>query len=113
MNSLPLTQQSCHGREIHRLGSSELPALLAQLKEWQLNNAQNGIEKTLNFKDYAQTTAFVNAVVWLAQREDHHPDISFGYNRCHIALGTHQVGGLSIKDFILAAHIDQLLLPTS
>ena len=48
-------------------------------------------------------------VARLAQREDHHPDMNFGYNRCRVAWSTHSVGGLSMNDFICAAKVEALL----
>ena len=56
------------------------------------------------------TMAFVNAVAWIAHREDHHPDLLVSYNRCTVRFNTHSVGGLSINDFICAAKVDGLLL---
>jgi 4a-hydroxytetrahydrobiopterin dehydratase len=51
----------------------------------------------------------VNAVAWIANREDHHPDLTVGYKRCEVRYSTHSVGGLSENDFICAAKIDDLL----
>jgi 4a-hydroxytetrahydrobiopterin dehydratase len=48
-------------------------------------------------------------VAWIAHREDHHPDLEVGYNRCTVRFSTHSVGGLSENDFISAAKIDTLL----
>jgi 4a-hydroxytetrahydrobiopterin dehydratase len=53
--------------------------------------------------------AFVNAVAWIAHREDHHPDLAVSYNRCRVEWSTHSVGGLSENDFICAAHIEAML----
>ena len=61
------------------------------------------------FKNYYQTQAFVNAVAYVAHRADHHPDITFGYNRCRVGLTTHAINGLSSNDFICAARIDRLV----
>lgn len=61
------------------------------------------------FKNYYRTQAFVNAVAYIAHREGHHPDITFGYNYCHIELITHAIDGLSENDFIVAAKIDALV----
>jgi len=44
----------------------------------------------------------------VAAQEDHHPDISFGYNACTITWWTHAVDGLSENDFICAAKVDRL-----
>ncbi len=82
-------------------------SLLAVLPGWQEQDGE--IVKTFSFKNYYQTTAFVNAVAWLAQREDHHPEITFGYKTCTVRYSTHSIGGLSENDFICAAKIDALL----
>lgn len=75
---------------------------------WQVVEG-NRIVGEFEFKNYYQTQAFVNAVAYIAHREDHHPDISFGYKKCTISLTTHAIGGLSDNDFISAARIDRLL----
>jgi 4a-hydroxytetrahydrobiopterin dehydratase len=56
-----------------------------------------------------QTMAFVNASAWISHREDHHPDIEVGYNKCRVSYMTHAIDGLSENDFICAAKIDSLL----
>ncbi|MCG6872379.1 MAG: 4a-hydroxytetrahydrobiopterin dehydratase, partial [Gammaproteobacteria bacterium] len=61
------------------------------------------------FKNYYETTAFVNGAAWIAHREDHHADIRFGYRECEISYTTHAIGGLSDNDFICAAKINALL----
>ena len=53
--------------------------------------------------------AFVNATAWVSHREDHHPDLEVGYNKCRVRYSTHSVGGLSENDFICAAKIEALL----
>jgi 4a-hydroxytetrahydrobiopterin dehydratase len=52
--------------------------------------------------------AFVNAVAWIANVEDHHPDLEVGYNYCRMTFATHSIGGLSENDFICAAKVDSL-----
>ena len=89
------------------LTDGEISLLLPEISGWELRDGQ--IRKTLNFKDYHQTMAFVNAVAWLAHREDHHPDLEVGYNRCAVRYSTHAVKGLSENDFICAAKVDALL----
>jgi 4a-hydroxytetrahydrobiopterin dehydratase len=84
--------------------------LMSQLDDgWNL--ADNGLEisRDFEFKDFHQTMAFVNAVAWIAHREDHHPDLEVGYGRCRVRFSTHAVGGLSQNDFICAAKVDELL----
>lgn len=66
------------------------------------------IVKTYRFTDHYQTLAFVNALAWISHRQDHHPDLTVGYNQCTVAYTTHSAGGLSDKDFLCAAKVDAL-----
>jgi 4a-hydroxytetrahydrobiopterin dehydratase len=91
----------------HRLDAARSTRLLRLLPGWE--DAGNEIAKTYRFSDYAETLDFVTEVAALARREDHHPEINFGYNRCRVAWSTHSVGGLSTNDFICAAKIEALL----
>ncbi len=91
------------------LDRSAVDGLLAQLPGWTLNDAATGIARIFRFKNYYETMAFVNALAWVAHREDHHPDIEVGYNRCHVRFSTHSVKGLSHNDFICAAKLNAIL----
>ena len=103
-----LTTQHCRPLEGHAaMSAAEIDAHLERVPGWAL--VGGAIEKTYRFNDYHRTMAFVNAVAWIAHREDHHPDIAFGYNRCSVRFNTHSVGGLSLNDFICAAKVDALL----
>ncbi|WP_373018989.1 4a-hydroxytetrahydrobiopterin dehydratase [Thiomicrorhabdus sp.] len=82
---------------------------LSQLQGWEAPLDYASIKKQFQFKNYHQTIAFVNAVTWVANREDHHPEICFGYNQCTITLTTHNAKGLTMNDMIMAAKIDALL----
>jgi 4a-hydroxytetrahydrobiopterin dehydratase len=86
---------------------AEVQRHLADAPGWAL--VDGSIEKTFRFEDYHRTMAFVNAVAWIAHREDHHPDIAFSYNRATLRFNTHSVGGISLNDFICAAKVDALL----
>ena len=77
--------------------------------QWQLSADGKQITGTFEFKNYYRTTAFVNAVAWIAHNEDHHPDIAFGYKTANVTYWTHAIGGLSENDFICAAKVDALL----
>ena len=71
---------------------------------------KNGeIVKTFNFKNYHETVAFVNAAAWIANREDHHPEIELSYKTCVVRYSTHSIGGISDNDFICAAKINSLV----
>jgi 4a-hydroxytetrahydrobiopterin dehydratase len=89
------------------LTQAEAKKLMEQLEGWTLH-AQT-IDKTFEFKNYYQTMAFVNAAAWVSHREDHHPDMTVGYNKCRVEYSTHAIGGLSENDFICAAKVDALL----
>jgi 4a-hydroxytetrahydrobiopterin dehydratase len=88
------------------LTEPEVRKLLQQLDGWE--QAGNRIAKTYLFKNYYQTMAFVNAAAWISHREDHHPDLTVGYNQCRAEYTTHAIGGLSENDFICAAKLDRL-----
>lgn len=81
--------------------------LLKSIPGWQLR--ENAIAKTFNFDNYYETMAFVNATAWISDRENHHPDLEVGYNKCVVHYSTHAVNGLSENDFICAAKIEALM----
>jgi 4a-hydroxytetrahydrobiopterin dehydratase len=80
--------------------------LLRQLKGWIIEDGK--LVKVYPFTNYYQTMAFVNALAWISHREDHHPDLAVGYNKCRVEYATHAIGGLSENDFICAAKCDAL-----
>ena len=88
------------------LTGTELDSFLKQVPGWE--HAGQVIAKGWAFRNYYETMAFVNAVAWIAHREDHHPDMSVGYNRCRVEFSTHSIGGISENDFICAAKIEAL-----
>jgi 4a-hydroxytetrahydrobiopterin dehydratase len=92
------------------LGPERVNGLLASLHhDWAQVADGKAIERTYKFKNYYQTIAFVNALAWIANREDHHPDLSVHYNRCVVRYSTHAVDGLTDNDFICAAKVDRLV----
>lgn len=93
------------------LTATTVVANLAQLEGWTLtgDGAEVAIEKAFAFDDYYRTLAFVNAVAFIAHAQDHHPHLSVTYKRCVVRFNTHDVGGLSQRDFDCAARVDALL----
>jgi 4a-hydroxytetrahydrobiopterin dehydratase len=89
-----------------RLAADELAAHLATLTGWV--QAGDRIEKTFRFADYHQTLAFVNALAWIANREDHHPDLGVHYDRCVVTWSTHDAAGVTLNDVICAAKVERL-----
>lgn len=97
----------CEGG-VKPLSEVEAKKLLDQLKDWQLNASTKEIQRNFHFKDFYHTMAFVNAIAWIANQENHHPDLEVGYNYCRVKFSTHAIQGLSENDFICAAKIDSL-----
>ena len=99
----------CEGG-VPALDAAACGELMSQLgPRWTLAEDARSITARFEFKNYYHTTAFVNALIYVAHREDHHPDVSFGYKTCEVRYWTHAVGGLSENDFICAAKIDALI----
>jgi 4a-hydroxytetrahydrobiopterin dehydratase len=88
------------------LKQDEVVGLLKQLQGWEF--ASGKIAKTYSFTNYYQTMAFVNAAAWISHREDHHPELGVGYNKCRVEYMTHAINGLTENDFICAAKLDAL-----
>lgn len=90
------------------LDTKQAETLLSQVDGWELDADSSSLQREFSFDNFYQTIAFVNALAWIANREDHHPDLEVGYKRCLVRYTTHAVGGLSRNDFICAARIDAL-----
>jgi len=103
-----LADRSCRPLPAGTLALTQeaIAAGLKQLPGWEF--ADGAIGKNFSFDNFAATMAFVNSVAEIAAREDHHPDMRVGYDKCRIAYSTHSVGGLSENDFICAAKIEAL-----
>jgi 4a-hydroxytetrahydrobiopterin dehydratase len=80
---------------------------LSALPAWKLQAPE--IERVVEFPDFVAAMAFVNQVAEKAELAGHHPDIDIRYNRVRLALVTHDAGGLTERDFDLAASIEALL----
>ena len=87
------------------LSAEQAASLLAGLPEWQISAGE--LVRTYKFEDFLAALAFVNRVAALAEKADHHPDIDIRYNKVRLALVTHDAGGLTAKDFDLAAQTDR------
>ena len=104
-----LASRHCSPAHGPALSTDSAQALLGQLAGWTMSTGAKEIRKTFPFENYYQAIAFVKAVAWIAHREDHHPDMTAGYNKVTIVYATHSVSGLSENDFICAARVDALL----
>ena len=89
------------------LNADEVAVLFQALPQWRQNGA--AIERGLQFADFSAAWGFMTRVALAAERLDHHPTWSNTYNRVHIALTTHDAGGLTARDQALAKIIDGLV----
>lgn len=93
------------------LTATQIIASLAKVEGWKLHGdgADVAIEKTYRFDNFLKTLAFVNAVAYIAEQQDHHPELLVTYGSCSVRFNTHDVHGVSRSDFECAALVDALL----
>ena len=94
------------------LSATEIVTRLSQLNGeqalgWRL--IDGALEKSFSFKNFHQTMGFVNALAFIANTENHHPDLQVSYGRCTVRFNTHDVNGISVSDFFCASKVDALL----
>jgi 4a-hydroxytetrahydrobiopterin dehydratase len=106
----PPIRKETENRPKSALNATAVVANLAKLEGWTLNGdgPEVVIEKTYSFENYYQTMAFVNAVAFIAHAQDHHPHLSVQFKRCVVRFNTHDVAGLTLRDFDCAARVDAL-----
>jgi len=90
------------------MNTQEINEKLKSLKEWSYNEESKSLVKTYNFKSYTKNISFVNAIAWIANKLNHHPDLEVSFNKCVVKITTHDEGGISEKDFQLAREIENL-----
>lgn len=93
-----------HMTEDDALAPEDIAAQLQAVPQWRFQSG--ALRRTFSFDDYYRTMAFVNALAWIAHREDHHPELTVTYNRVTVAFDTHSAKGISLNDFICAAQAD-------
>lgn len=103
-----LASKMCSPKRGKALEKKAASALLKELSGWSLVDGGKGIRREFAFKNYYPTMAFVNAVAWIASQQDHHPDMTVGYDKVGVVFSTHSAGGLTENDFICAAKVDAL-----
>lgn len=89
-----------------KLSDAQVEVALANVPEW--SESGGVIQRTYLFKDFVGSLAFVNKVAQLAELRQHHPDILIRWNKVTLSLSTHDSGGITHKDFDLAAECDRL-----
>jgi 4a-hydroxytetrahydrobiopterin dehydratase len=71
--------------------------------EWRLQGDK--LVREWAFKDFVAAMTFVNHIAAMAEAADHHPDIAIRYNRVHLGLSSHDVGGITERDTAMASRI--------
>ena len=101
----------CEGN-IPPFDKSEIHQYLKKVDGWDVKSSDDNsffLIKEFKFEDFKKSQIFVNKVSDIAEKESHHPDISFGWGYCKIKIFTHAIKGLAESDFILAAKIDKII----
>lgn len=88
------------------LSQLDAESRLRSVPSWHIEAGE--LTRTFTHKDFRAALAFVNKVGDLAENAGHHPDIDIRYNKVRLGLVTHDAGGLTSKDFDLAAAVDKL-----
>ncbi len=97
----------CRGG-IPPLARDEAMQLHTQTPQWELHDDAHRIERAFRFSNFREALAFVGEVGELAEREGHHPDVSFGWGYATVSLQTKKIKGLHENDFIMASKIDRM-----
>jgi 4a-hydroxytetrahydrobiopterin dehydratase len=91
------------------VAGAELEELRAELHaDWQVADDGRSMARSWRFRDFAEAFSFAVRVAFVAESEEHHPDVTVGWGRCEVRLTTHAVQGLTRNDFIVAAKVDRI-----
>lgn len=106
-----LTDKHCEPCEggVDPMDKKAALAMLEELPGWALSDDGRMISRRFEFKGFYKTMSFINAMAWVVNQENHHPDFSAGYDFCEVGFTTHAIDGLSENDFICAAKVSALL----
>ncbi len=89
------------------LKGEELEELSRQLPGWEVVEGHH-LRKGFRFANFREALDFVNRVGALAEEQNHHPDVDFGWGRAVVTIFTHKIDGLTESDFVLAAKVGRL-----
>ena len=76
--------------------------------EWRIVEGRR-LEREFRFRNFGEALAFTNKVGAVAEAQNHHPDIQLGWGKVKLTLWTHDAGGLTAADFVLAGAIDRVI----
>lgn len=92
---------------MHTIPPTDALDLLHRVPRWHIGNGTPArIERTFKTTDFSDALALVNRIAAIADANNHHPDVCFGWGYVTLSLSTHEAGGLTHADFDLAEAID-------
>ena len=105
-----MTEQDASGcsHSAALLSAEDIKSALVDLPGWEYDAQQKVLTKRFDFKGFYKTMAFVNAVAWVANKQQHHPDMQIGYNYALINWQTHAADGVTKADITCATLIEQM-----
>ncbi len=97
------------------LSTIDINAFLDAIPGWQVKqvNEISQLWRSYEFADFAEALAYTNSVGFIAEQENHHPELITEWGRVTVKWWTHSVQGLHINDFIMAAKCDNLAISGS
>jgi 4a-hydroxytetrahydrobiopterin dehydratase len=104
----PLADRHCRKGRLPRLADAAVEAGLRELGGWSLVEGGTRLHRAFRFADFKGAMPFVDAMAALAEQEGHHPDFAVHWNTVEVTLWTHDAGGLTENDLVLAARIGAL-----
>jgi len=99
--------EPCHGG-IPPLTRLRAEQRLQEVPGWALIESATRLRRSFSFDDFMQAQAFACRVGALAEEQNHHPDICYGWGYCTVVFYTHKIGGLHENDFIMASLVNAL-----
>ena len=100
----------CSG-EIPAFTEEQINEFKSKVKNWEIKKNEKGhfyLSKDFKFENFEKSLNFINKVSQIAETENHHPDLKFGWGYANITIFTHAISGLAESDFVLAAKIDEI-----
>jgi 4a-hydroxytetrahydrobiopterin dehydratase len=93
---------------VAKLDEAARAGLAVALPGWRMVEGRDAIRRDFRFRDFSEAWGFMSRVALLAEKQDHHPEWFNVWNRVEVTLTTHDAGGLSDRDVVLARAIDAL-----
>jgi 4a-hydroxytetrahydrobiopterin dehydratase len=106
-----LANQSCVSvsKEEKPINENDARSMLGQIEGWALAEKGKAIFRKFTFSNFDEAYALAQKIASIAQQQNHHPDINFGWGYVKVRLMTHDIGGLHKNDFVMAYKINSIL----